>query len=64
VCTLKTQDKCCAGPSFADILKPEIVLPLLDSRTLKERLVPFLPEVSGTVLGTPLPCLSSTVDLP
>ncbi|CAM6082686.1 unnamed protein product [Calypogeia fissa] len=32
------------GPSFTDIFKPEVVLPLLDSTSLKERLVPLLPE--------------------
>ncbi|KAL3688501.1 hypothetical protein R1sor_014810 [Riccia sorocarpa] len=32
------------GPSFSDILKPDIVIPLVDRSSIEERLAPFLPE--------------------
>ncbi|KAG6556332.1 hypothetical protein Mapa_002275 [Marchantia paleacea] len=32
------------GPSFSDILKPDVVIPLLDRSHLEDRLGPYLPE--------------------
>lgn len=32
------------GPSLGDVLKPEAVVPLLQSPDMVERLAPFLPE--------------------
>ncbi|KAL2630645.1 hypothetical protein R1flu_015331 [Riccia fluitans] len=32
------------GPSFSDILKPDVVIPLVDRSSIEERLAPFLPE--------------------
>ena len=34
-----------SGPSLTDLLKPELVIPLLDSSLLDENLTQFLPEV-------------------
>lgn len=36
------------GPSLGDILKPELVLPLLEQFSLEERLAPYLPEGTWT----------------
>jgi hypothetical protein len=33
-----------AGPPFSELLKPEIVVPLLENLQLKECLVTYLPE--------------------
>ncbi|KAJ7532481.1 hypothetical protein O6H91_13G005400 [Diphasiastrum complanatum] len=37
------------GPSFSEILRPDVVLPLLRNCQLEERLAPFLPEGVQTV---------------
>jgi hypothetical protein len=37
-----------AGPGFSELLKPDIVVPLLENLQLEERLAPYLPEVSVT----------------
>lgn len=36
------------GPSLGDILKPELVLPLLEQFSLEEQLAPYLPEGNWT----------------
>lgn len=36
------------GPSLGDLLKPELVLPLLEQFSLEERLAPYLPEGNWT----------------
>jgi len=40
-----------AGPGFSELLRPDVVRPLLESLQLEERLAPYLPEVF--VLLTP-----------
>jgi len=34
-----------SGPGFSELLRPDIVGPLLDELQLEERLAPYLPEV-------------------
>lgn len=34
-----------SGPGFSELLRPDIVRPLLDTLQLEERLAPYLPEV-------------------
>lgn len=38
------QEEMETGPSLADVLKPEIIVPLLNSPDMVERLAPYLPE--------------------
>jgi hypothetical protein len=41
----KDQNILFAGPPFSELLKPEIVVPLLENLQLKECFVTYLPEV-------------------
>lgn len=34
-----------AGPGLSELLRPDVVRPLLESLQLEERLAPYLPEV-------------------
>ncbi len=51
---IKIRNVLFAGPGFSELLKPDIVVPLLENLQLEERLAPYLPEVFVTLF-----CLSS-----
>jgi 26S proteasome regulatory subunit N13 len=41
---IKIRNVLFAGPGFSELLKPDIVVPLLENLQLEERLAPYLPE--------------------
>jgi hypothetical protein len=46
---IKIRNVLVAGPGFSELLKPDIVVPLLENLQLEERLAPYLPEVFVTL---------------
>jgi hypothetical protein len=51
---IKIRNVLFAGPGFSELLKPDIVVPLLENLQLKEHLAPYLPEIFVTLF-----CISS-----